>query len=226
MADKPTLEGEHIGKGDVVVFSNKLKTGFPEVKEPVEGEVIHEGRNKKLLDAFAEIAERDLIKRFTPIEGEVIGPDERCQVVNVIKSVRITRGNDIEGDVIPKSLVPVHSDGTPDLYAIIQNARRHPGSAEPIEGEVVPPSAREQGLNFMLTAMKKAHRNPRKPVLEGEIITPADDAKQRTDRATDALDVLSAIYTSGFVELPPIWLGGPSEKEVKEINPLLIEKKE
>lgn len=107
-------------------------------KPPIEGTLIQQGREVKLMEGFAEIAERDLIQRLTPIEGEVIGPDERDVLWgNIVETIRITRGNDIEGEVIPKSLVPVHGDGTLDLYAIVQKAKRHPGSAEPIEGEVV-----------------------------------------------------------------------------------------
>lgn len=112
----------------------------------------------------------------------------------------------LEGEIVDKSPIPLHTDGTIDLYAIVQNASRYPVPAEPIEGEfivndrteerikalaeafgelaekdlykrftpiegeVVPPSPREQALSFMLNAMKESHRNPHRPVLEGEVI--------------------------------------------------------
>lgn len=115
-------------------------------------------------------------------------------------------------------------DGTMDIFAIVTRSKR---SEVPIEGEVVPPSAREQGLNFMLNAMKEVHRNPRRPVIEGEVITQADNDKRRADDATMIVDIgLAVLATGDYVAIPPVWQGGDVEKEVRDITPLQIEKKD
>jgi hypothetical protein len=64
--------------------------------------------------------------------------------------------------------------------------------------------------------------------IEGEVITPADEKKKRVALAASAIEVMLSIplmedfiprrLSVGILHIP--------EKEVKEINPLLIEKKD
>jgi len=126
----------------------------------------------------------------------------------------------IEGEIIGKDDYFSFSDKMKTPYGDEEK--------EPLEGEIVPPSAKEQGLRFMLDAMKKVHRNnPRRPVLEGEVITPADDEKERSDNAAVIVEVgLAVLATGDYVALPPIWHGANVEKEVKDITALQIEKKD
>lgn len=195
-------------------------------KPGIEGEVIRDEPHAGLLKEFGKTVERDLIQRLTPIDGEVVKHDTVHQVPSVIEGAGITRENDTEGDLILKLRIPTHWDGTLDLHAIIKNAdRRKRGNV--IEGELAEPTPKEQGLAFMLAAMKRAHRTPRRPILEGEVVTPADEEKLLSDVQAVIFDTGIALMPSGgYVALPPVWSGGIIEKEVKDITPLQIEKKD
>jgi len=114
-------------------------------------------------------------------------------------------------------------DGTVDILAVTNRSKRH---NTPIEGELI---SKDPCTGLLEDFGKVVERDltQRLTPIEGEVITPADEAKERSDNAAMIVEVgLAVLATGNYVALPPIWDGSDVEKEVKDITALQIEKKD